>query len=109
MYFDLSSLQLATGLAFHNIRDSLLIKRTTQESSCQHATLFHPHAHTHIKVTPPAVPETPFITGDLNLFTMPYMKGAEDLLFLLLQHQLPTHRSKTSSNVSDNITITRGL
>lgn len=52
------------------------------------------HTHAHIKVTPPAVPEIPFITRDLNLFTMPYMKGAQDLLFLFLQHQLPTHHLK---------------
>ncbi len=65
--------------------------------------------HAHIKVTPPAVPQTPFITGDLNLFTMPYMKGAQDLPFVLLQHQLPTHCFKKSSNVSDNFTLTQRL
>lgn len=70
----------------------------------------HTHTHTHIKVTPPAVPETPFITGDLNLFTMPYMKGAQDLPLPPPTASAPhTPPEKKFSNVSGNITFSQGL
>ena len=82
-------------VSYSFFRDSLLIVRTTQDSARQHITPFLSQTRTNSKVTPPAVPETSFITRDLNLFTVPCMKGAKNLLFLRLQHHLPMQHLKS--------------
>ncbi|MED6260481.1 hypothetical protein ATANTOWER_019682 [Ataeniobius toweri] len=75
----LSSLPSAGGVGSHILRDAPLIASTTQDSRLQHVGLFQ--TETHIKVTPPAAPETLFITRDLNLFhSAPYKRSAETSL-----------------------------